>query len=263
MPQFQTLEFSIEDSVAIIKFNRSDAANGLNLEMAKELNDAVNECIDHTDVRAILLTANGKMFSAGGDLKAFAAYGNELSDKMADLIHHMHEAVEKLASFDAPVVTAINGMAAGAGFSLAIGGDIVVAAKSAKFTMAYTAAGLSPDGGASYYLTRLIGLRKTQELMLTNNRLSANEALELGIVTQVVADDELFDTAFAIAKKFAQGPTRAYSSVKQLLMNSLDNDLKTQLDLEATLMTAMSKSKDGKEGIDAFVNKRKPDYTGQ
>jgi 2-(1,2-epoxy-1,2-dihydrophenyl)acetyl-CoA isomerase len=262
MQQFQTLEFSIEDNVAIIKLNRPDAANGLTPEMAEELMQAALIADTDASIRAVLLTANGKMFCAGGDLKTFASFGDELTLHMKKLIVHMHSAITKFAQMRAPVVVAVNGMAAGAGFSIAVSGDLVFAAESAQFTMAYTAAGLSPDGSASYYLPRLIGLRKTQELMLNNNRISAEEALELSAITQVVSDDALYETALTTAKKLAKGPTNAYGSVKTLLAHSFDNSLEAQLELEGKLMANMSQTEDGKEGINAFVNKRKPEYKG-
>ena len=163
---------------------------------------------------------------------------------------------------DAPVIIAVNGMAAGAGFSIACTGDIVYAAESAKFTMAYTAAGLSPDGSASYYLPRLVGLRRTQELMLNNRRLSAQEALDWGILTNVFADDDLYDEALKTATQLAQGPTKAYGTVKKLLLSSYQESLETQMELEAQGMGAMSSSLDGTEGIAAFLEKRRPKFSG-
>jgi 2-(1,2-epoxy-1,2-dihydrophenyl)acetyl-CoA isomerase len=263
MSQFHTLEFQISDGIAIIKLNRPDAANGLTVEMAQELMQAAIICDNTDSLRAVLLAANGKMFCAGGDLKTFAAYGDDLSAKMQELMCYMHSAIAKFSHLKAPVIVAVNGMAAGAGFSIAMAGDIVIVGESSKFTMAYTAAGLSPDGSASYYLPRLIGLRRTQQLMLSNRRLTAAEALDWGLVTEVVADAELFDYALAQAKNFAQGPTLAYTSVKKLLANTFSQGLESQMELEAQLMTAMSQSADGKEGIAAFTQKRAPNYQGK
>ena len=263
MSDYQTLEFRIENQVAIIKLNRPEAANGLNVEMAQELMQAAIFCEESDDVRAVLLTGNGKMFCAGGDLKTFAGYGDQLTAKIKELMVYMHSAISRFSRMDAPVVVAINGMAAGAGFSIAVSGDLVYAAESAQFTMAYTAAGLSPDGSASFYLPRLIGMRRTQELMLTNRRVNAQEALDWGLVTQVVADDEVYAQALATAEKLAQGPSRAYGTVKRLLQASFQESLETQMELEAQGMAAMSKTVDGQEGISAFVEKRKPSYQGK
>lgn len=263
MQAFETLEFELNQGVAVIKLNRPDSANGITLELAQELLQAAIFCETSTEVRAVLLTGNGKMFSAGGDLKSFAAFGEQMTAKMKELMVAMHSAITKFNHMPAPLIVAVNGMAAGAGFSIAISGDLVYASEHAKFTMAYTAAGLSPDGSASYYLPRLVGLRKAQELMLENTRLDAAQALEHGLVTDVYSADELFDKALAKAQKIAQGPTKAFGSVKQLLSQSFNNSLEAQMELEAQLMGAMSQSEDGKEGVNAFVEKRAPNYKGQ
>ena len=263
MSDYQTLEFSIENNVAIIKLNRPDSANGVNMEMAKELMQVAITCDDSKDIRAVLLTANGKMFSAGGDLKSFAAFGDKTSSKIKELMVYLHTSVSRFSRMELPVVVAVNGMAAGAGFSLACAGDLVYAAKSAKFTMAYTAIGLSPDGGSSFYLPRLIGVRRTQELMLTNRILTASEALEWGILTGTVADNVLYEEALNKAKELAQGPTLAYAQVKKLLLSSSQESLETQMELEARGMSAMSTTEDGKGGIQAFVNKQKPTFSGK
>jgi len=163
---------------------------------------------------------------------------------------------------DAPLIGAVNGRAAGAGMSMAVCGDLVLAANSAKFTMAYTAAGLSPDGSASFFLPRLIGMRKTQELMITNRRLNAQEALDWGLVTQLCDDDKLQEEAQALAKQIASGPTKAFGTVKSLLMNSFENGLETQMELEAQGIADMTRGKDGKEGITAFLEKRSPSFVG-
>jgi 2-(1,2-epoxy-1,2-dihydrophenyl)acetyl-CoA isomerase len=162
----------------------------------------------------------------------------------------------------APLVIAVNGTAAGAGMSLAITGDLVLAADSAKFTMAYTAAGLSPDGSSSYFLPRLVGLRRAQELLFTNRRLSAAEALDWGLVTQVVTDGELAETAQTLATRLAAGPTSAYGMVKSLLIDTYDTSLEGQMELEGRGIADMAAGPDGLEGIAAFVNKRTPAFTG-
>ncbi|CAA0115326.1 1,2-epoxyphenylacetyl-CoA isomerase [BD1-7 clade bacterium] len=262
MSDFETLEFSIENQVAIIKLNRPEAANGINLQMAQELMQAAIDCDENPAIRAVLLTGNGKMFSAGGDLKSFAAFGDQVAAKIKELMVYMHSSISRFSRLQKPVVIAVNGMAAGAGFSIAATGDLVYAAASAKFTMAYTAAGLSPDGSASFFLPRLIGMRRTQELMLTNRRLSAEEAKDWGVLTDVVEDDKLYETALAQATKLANGPTLAFGTVKKLLMTSFQESLETQMEHEAQGMGTMAGTIDGKEGISAFVEKRKPEYKG-
>lgn len=263
MSDFETLTLSKNNAIATLTLNRPDAANGLNTKMGEELMRASIEVDEDPEIRAVILQANGKMFCAGGDLKEFASYGEQTGRKLKALTSNLHAAISRLNRMPKPLIVSVNGMAAGAGFSIAIAGDIVIAADNAKFTMAYTAAGLSPDGSCSYFLPRLIGLRKTQELMLTNRRLSAEEALDWGLVTKVVSADELEQTALQIATEMAQGPTLAYSQVKQLLLSSFDNSLETQMELEARGITAMGNSLDGQEGISAFTQKRSPEYHGK
>lgn len=262
MPQFETLIIEKKNGVAHLTLNRPDAANGINLAMAKELLAASIDFDTDPEVRAVLISANGKMFCAGGDLKSFASSSISVGALLKELTTYLHGAISRFARMDAPVIMAINGTAAGAGFSLAVSGDMVLAAASAKFTMAYTAAGLSPDGSSSYFLPRLIGMRKTQELMFTNRRLSAEEALQWGAINQVVADDELAAEALKLATQLANGPTRAFGMVKKLLQSSFDNGLETQLDAEAQGIASMTELNDGKEGIAAFMEKRAPEFKG-
>lgn len=263
MAEFETIILEQYEGIAKITLNRPDAANGLNMTMAQELLHAAIHCDEDPLVRAVLITGNGKMFCAGGDLKSFATYGDEIGAKLKQLTTYLHGAISRFARMDAPVIIAVNGTAAGAGFSLAVSGDLVLAAESAKFTMAYTAAGLSPDGSSSYYLPRLIGMRKTQELMLTNRRLSAEEAMQWGAINRVVADDDLQQVAAELAVQLAHGPTLANGAVKKLLHSSFSNGLETQMEDEARYIAAMTKLDDGKEGISAFMEKRKPEFTGK
>jgi len=158
------------------------------------------------------------------------------------------------------VIVAVNGMAAGAGFSLAISGDIVLASNKAAFVMAYTKAGLSPDGSSSYYLPRLIGLRRAQELMFTNRQLSATEAYEWGLINEVVDTDMLLKKAINIASELANGSVAANAAVKKLLLSSFENSLETQMEIEGREISERAKSDDGREGISAFIEKRKPDF---
>jgi len=260
--EYESLLFDVSDRVAKIVLNRPDAANGIDIPLARELMQSAIRCDEDAEIRAVLLTGAGRFFCAGGDLKAFAAYGEAVPTALKELTVYLHAATSRFARMDAPVVVAVNGAAAGAGMSLAISGDLVLAAASAKFTMAYTAAGLSPDGSASYFLPRLIGLRRSQELMLTNRRLSASEALEWGLVSRVVPDADLLAEAEALAHALGQGPTRALGMVKTLLHGSFAGTLETQMELEARGIAAMAASADGQEGIQAFVEKRKPAFVG-
>jgi 2-(1,2-epoxy-1,2-dihydrophenyl)acetyl-CoA isomerase len=260
--EFETLLFEVRDGVAQITLNRPDAANSIDVRLARELMEVAIRCDEDAKVRAVLMTGTGKRFCAGGDLKAFASYVGELPGALKETVIYLHAASSHFARMDAPLVVAVNGVAAGAGMSLAVAGDLVLAAESAKFVMAYTAAGLSPDASSSYFLPRLIGLRRTQELMLTNRLLSAAEALEWGLINRVVPDARLAVEARELAQALARGPTRAFGTVKTLLAESFSGTLETQLEREARGIVAMGRSADGREGVRAFVEKRKPIFSG-
>jgi len=257
----QRLRFELKDGVATLTLDRPKA-NGIDLEMGRALMHAAIRCHEDPDVRAVVLTGAGSMFCAGGDLKSFAALGKDLSAALLELTTYLHAATSRLLRMRAPLVVAVNGTAAGAGMSLAIAGDLVLAAESASFTMAYTAAGLAPDGSSSWLMPRLIGMRRTQELMLTNRTLSAREAAEWGLVTRVVPDAELQAEAAALAARLAQGPTRAYGVVKSLLAETFSTAYEAQLEHEARGIAAMARTPDGQEGIRAFLEKRAARFTG-
>lgn len=259
MKDFQTILFSKEDAIATITLNRPDAANGINPMLASELAEAALICDNDPSIRCVILTGSGRFFCAGGDLKAVGTVDNPkmVLKGMAD---DLHKATSLFARMAKPIIMAVNGMAAGAGFSIAITGDFVIAAASAKFTMAYTAAGLSPDGSSTYYLPRLIGIRRTMDLMITNKRLTANEALDWDLVNQVVADEEVLNAAITLAKKLVTGPVDAFGIVKKLLLCSFDNSLETQMELEGRAIADRAITANGREGVQAFLEKRKPKF---
>lgn len=258
MNNFETILFEKQGASAKITLNRPDAANGMNTRMAAELKRAAQLCDTDPELKVVVLTATGRFFSAGGDIKEFAAMGDEIGRGIKFLADDLHSAISTFCRMNAALIIAVNGIAAGAGFSLALAGDIVLAAESASFTLAYTRVGLSPDGSSSYFLPRLIGLRKTQQLMLTNNTLSAGEAFELGLITRAVSDDELQREAANIAADLAMSAGDSIACVKKLLLCSFDNSLETQMELEGRYVSQCADSADGREGIQAFIDKRKP-----
>jgi 2-(1,2-epoxy-1,2-dihydrophenyl)acetyl-CoA isomerase len=260
MPNYQTLTLEQQDRVAIITLNRPDAANGINYAMSEELVDMATFCKNDNSVRAVVLTANGKFFCAGGDLREMAGYGDEGSAKVKALADNLHKSISLFARMDAPLIVAVNGVAAGGGFSLSITGDLVIAAESAVFTMAYTRAGLSPDGSSSYFLPRLIGLRRAQEMAFTNNTLSAAEALEWGLINRVVANEDLLKTATEIAQGLAKGSLGSHGTIKKLFLSTYNNDLEAQMDAEALGISQTLGSADGQEGMRAFLEKRAPNF---
>lgn len=262
MTTYTSLRLEHDAALAIITLNRPEQANGIDMAMGRELMLAAIACDENPAVRAVLLTGSGRFFSAGGDLKSFAAMGPQIGAGIKELTTYLHAAISRLLRMEKPVLVAVNGMAAGAGFSLALCGDVVLAAHSARFALAYTAAGLSPDGGATWMLPRLIGLQRSRELMLLNRRLSAEEALAWGLVTRVVDDATLTDEALVLARQLAAGPGRAYGQVKQLLAGSFEHGLEAQMELEARAIAALSQSVDGQEGIQAFLDKRPAVFRG-
>lgn len=257
-----TILLDVHGAVARITLNRPDAANGLTLDMTRELMQTAIRVDEDPGVRAIVLTGAGKLFCAGGDLKSFAGFGDGVGAVLKEMTAYLHAAISRLARGNAPVICAVNGTAAGAGMSLAVAGDLAIASESAKFTMAYTAAGLSPDGSSTFFLPRLIGMRRTQELMLTNRRLSAAEALDWGLVNRVVPADEVVKQTEELAEQLASGATGAYGVVKKLLAQSFNESLETQMDAEAVGIAGCSMTPDGKEGIQAFIEKRAPVFKG-
>jgi 2-(1,2-epoxy-1,2-dihydrophenyl)acetyl-CoA isomerase len=260
MAEYSRIIFEANDKIARIVLNRPDAANAVDAEMARELEDCIAHC-DTASVRAVILTGNGKIFCAGGDLKGFAA---QPPDKLPGFIErtagHLHRALARMARMDAPVIAAVNGAAGGAGMSLACAADFVIAVESARFTMAYTRAGLTPDGSSTYFLPRIVGFRRAAELILANPVLTAQQACDLGIVTKVVPDADLQKEAEAMAVQFAQGATLAFGAVKRLLLASATNSLETQLELEAATIARMTTTADAQEGIAAFIGKRQPKF---
>lgn len=258
----ETLIVERRGGVAHLTLHRPDAANGINLRMAEELLVAATGLADDPTVRAVLLTGAGARFCGGGDVKGFATLGAGLGHHIREITVPLHAAISQLVRLDAPVICAVQGSAAGAGMGLVLAADLVVAAESAKFVMAYTGIGLTPDGGSSYFLPRLVGVKRALELAITNRALSAAEALDWGIVTRVVPDDELAATADALATQLAAGPTLAYGGVKRLVHGSLEHTLDQHLAAESEEMASAGRSADGVEGVAAFVEKRAPDFRG-
>jgi 2-(1,2-epoxy-1,2-dihydrophenyl)acetyl-CoA isomerase len=260
---YNYINFEIEDNVGLIRLNRPDDGNALIPELAKELLDAVIRCDEDSKIRAVVLTGSGKMFCAGGDLKAFAAQGRSVAHYTRDTAEIFHAAISRFNRMDAPVIGAINGTAAGGGLSLALATDIAIAAESARFTMAYTRAGLTPDGGSSYFLARIIGIRRAKEMVLLNPTLSAREALEWGLINRVVSDNKVVSTALEIAHHLADGPTRSFGESKRLILSGAADSLEAQMEKETRIISSMAGSAEGREGITAFVEKRDPRFNNK
>ena len=260
---YTTLLFDVRDNVAHITLSRPEAANSINEEMGKDLMHAALRCDEDPEIRAVLISGAGKIFSGGGDLKAFSARGNQLPYHVKEVTTYLHAAISRLTRMDAPVVAAVHGAVAGAGMSIAIACDIVVAAETTRFMVAYTRAGLVPDGSLTYFLPRIIGLKRALELTLTNRMFSAQEALQWGLVTRVVPDNELLAQASAMAVQLAAGPTRAYGISKRLLHSGWTETLETQMENESQAIANSARTADAREGITSFLEKRPPKFKGQ
>lgn len=254
--------FERDGAVAIVTISRPDAGNAINRDMASGLLEAAITCEQDKSIRCVLLRSTGKLFCGGGDLADFDAAGARVSEVLSEVATLLHAAVSAFIRMDKPMVTAVQGFAAGAGFSLAVMGDIVIASEAAKFTLAYSGVGLSPDGGASWFLPRLIGLRKAQELVLMNPRLDANEAHAIGLVTSVVPLAELDETARQVAAGLAKGATRAFARSRSLLWESSETSLDCQLSREARFISLSVSEADGREGVAAFREGREPQFKG-
>jgi 2-(1,2-epoxy-1,2-dihydrophenyl)acetyl-CoA isomerase len=258
-----TIHYEVNDAVATITLNRPEAYNALNLALGRDLFHATLEADEDHAVRCIVITGAGKAFCAGGDVKVFHDHADRIGIVIKELTTYLHGAVSRLARTAKPVIMAVNGVAAGGGMSLALAGDLVVAAESAKFTMAYSKIAASPDGSSSYFLPRMIGLRRALELHYTNRVLSAREALDWGLVTRVHPDGEFSSAVATLSKELAKGPTIAFGRAKLLFHQSTQESLESQMELEAQAIAASGHTEDFRNGVAAFARKLPPVFHGR
>lgn len=253
----------VERDGAILRLvlDRPTVGNAFDLPMAQALADAAVEADEDDAVRCVVLTGTGRLFCAGGDIAAFAAAGDRLPQLLKQLTGTLHSAIARLARMPKPLLTVVNGPAAGAGFGLAVLGDIVLASTSAHFTLAYTGLGLSPDAAATWLLPRLVGLRRAQELALTNRRVDAAEAVAIGLATRAVAPDALDADATATARTLAAAATRGLGTTRQLLLDSLSTTLETQMERESRGIAQLSATPHGREGVAAFLARRPAEFS--
>jgi 2-(1,2-epoxy-1,2-dihydrophenyl)acetyl-CoA isomerase len=252
-----------EGAIARIVLNRPESGNAIDLQMAQGLVRAALQCDADLSIRCVVLTGAGRLFCVGGDIGAFGSTPDKASTGLSELAGTLHMAIARLARMRKPLLVLVNGPAAGAGLSLAILGDIVLTVRAAHFTAAYTAIGLTPDGSMTWQLPRLVGLRRAQEMILTNRRVSAEEAERIGLVTRAVDDAALAKEGAAITAVWLQSATIALGAARALLAQSFETGLETQMEQEARAIAAAGRGHDGQEGVAAFLGKRKPNFRGE
>ena len=255
------IQFEIKEGVGKITLNRPDKYHSFVREMALQLQDALDKCNNDKSVRAILITATGKAFCAGQDLgEATDPNGPDLTQIVQE---HYNPIIKKIRNMEKPVVAAVNGVAAGAGASIALCCDIVVATESASFIQAFSKIGLIPDSGGTFFLPRLIGMQKAAALMMTAEPVTATDAVNMGMIYKVFSDDSFEEESWKLVSKLAVMPTKGLGLTKRLLNASYSNNFEEQLDMEDKCQTIAGNTSDFKEGIEAFFEKRKPNFKGE
>ncbi len=261
-----TLLLDIEDGIATLTLNRPEALNALNGARIAALGETVPRLETDPAVRCVVLRGAGEHFMAGGDLKEFLGHLDQPAEdrrrQFEAMIHRLHPTIIALRRMPKPVVASLRGAAAGFGLSLSLAADLAIAAEDAYFTLAYCLIGTSPDGGGSFHLPRIVGLRKAMEIALLGDRFDAAAAKDLGIVNWVVPAAALDAETAKLARRLAAGPARALANTKRLLNRSLDSPMEAQLQAEAESFAECAATADFAEGIAAFVEKRKPKYEG-
>ncbi|MBW7868886.1 MAG: enoyl-CoA hydratase/isomerase family protein [Brumimicrobium sp.] len=255
------LQFTKDNGIATLKFNRPDKYNSFNQELAFAVQKALDDCEKDEHVRVIILTGEGKAFCAGQDLaEATDPNGPPLKNIVKD---HYNPIILKIRNIEKPIIAAVNGVAAGAGANIALACDIVVAKYSASFIQAFSAIGLIPDSGGTYFLPRLVGMQKALSLMLTGDKIGAQEAESMNMIYKAVEDEKFDEFIQQLAGKMAVMPTRGYGLTKKAVNAAFDNTLSQQLDLEEKLQAEAGSTEDFKEGTTAFLEKRKPNFKGR
>ena len=256
-----SIELKINNKVAFISLNRPDVFNSFNREMALSLQNILDNCAIDTSVRAIVISGNGKAFCAGQDLKEVT--DPDLNPGFRKILEeHYNPIIQKIRTIEKPIIAAVNGVAAGAGANIALACDIVLASENASFIQAFSKIGLIPDSAGTFFLPRLVGFQKASALMMLGDKVTAVEAEKLGMVYKVIPVESFIEEVTKLAETVAEMPTKALGLTKRLLNQSMTNNLEQQLALESDLQIEASSSNDYKEGVTAFVEKRKPEFNG-
>ena len=258
----KSITTKIENNIAWIHLNRPDVFNSFNRDMALLLQDELDACEANSEVRAIVITGNGKAFCAGQDLKEVTS--PELNPGFKKILEeHYNPIVSRIRKIEKPIIAAVNGVAAGAGANIALACDVVVASELASFIQAFSKIGLIPDSGGTFFLPRLIGFQKASALMMLGDKVSALDAERLGMIYKVIPSEDFENEVQKIAITLSKMPTKALGMTKRLLNESMTNSLETQLDREGKLQIEAAQSEDYAEGVAAFVEKRTPNFKGK
>ena len=260
------LELLIENGVATLTMNRPDARNALSMDMRKLLCQALHEVELDATVRCVVLKGEGDHFMAGGDVKGMGESikksSKEIKKEFMLRIHDLHPIMFAMRRMPKPIIASCRGAAAGAGVSIALACDLVIASEDAFFTLAYCKIGTSPDGSSSFHLPRAVGIKKAMEIALLGDRFDANTAKDIGMINFVVPSNELESETKKLAERLANGPTHVYGNTKALFYRSLESEFESQLQAEAEYFSDCASKEDFKEGVSAFIEKRSPNFTG-
>jgi 2-(1,2-epoxy-1,2-dihydrophenyl)acetyl-CoA isomerase len=259
----QSILLGVDGGIATLTFNRPQVMNAMDADMMIELRAAAELIERDPAVRVVVLRGEGNAFIAGGDVGLFARRLADLSELIVRWGREMHFAVQALRRMDKPVLASVHGATAGAGFSILCAADLAVAADTAKFSLAYTNIGASPDGGSTFFLPRLVGYKKAMELILLPDLFDAKTAQQHGLINWVVPEAQLAEETLRVAQRLARGPTRAYAEAKRLVNASLGRSMETQMEEELFAFSRCARTKDLAEGVTAFVAKRKPAFRGE
>ncbi|MDG2141667.1 MAG: enoyl-CoA hydratase [Gammaproteobacteria bacterium] len=260
------LEVTNKDGIATLTMNRPEARNALSMEMRKQLSEALHEVEIDESVRCVVLKGAGEHFMAGGDVKGMGESikksPNEIKKEFILRIHDLHPIMFAMRRMPKPIIASCRGAAAGAGVSIALACDLVIASDDAFFTLAYCKIGTSPDGSSSFHLPRAVGIKKAMEIALLGDRFDAQTAKDIGMINFVVPADSLEDETNTLATRLANGPTHVYGNTKALFYRSLESEFEAQLQAEAEYFSDCAARQDFKEGVTAFIEKRSPRFTG-
>ena len=260
---YSVIKLEKRDSIGFIRLNAPKKYNFIDITMASEIIDALDICEEDDEIKVIVITGNGKAFCAGGDIGFFNKHLGGSDEPLKEVFELAGVMALKMKKLSKVIIAAVNGAAAGAGCNIALAADITIAADNAKFTQAFVNIGLIPDTGGAFLLPRIVGSQRAFEMMASGRSVDAKEALECGMIYDVCPLDELEERTFELAKKYSSGPLESYRALKRLMFESIYKDFERFLEIECRLQTELTHTSDYKEGITAFIEKRKATFSGK